>query len=252
MSSDSDTGKFNDAEVTLEELESYNNGILQVGVGVGAEVVIPEWGKDEKQDLRVHTNTPLSETLGLKRNEVAEVVAIEKVTFRALHMARGNSGTTPGTARIDAQLSVNDFPDFGSATYPVDSDNPDALDEDDDGLDEWIVRDSSVKPGNPTEKGGNLLWKEEGVIAQAFNDTVNGTGGGGYDGIDSGHYMRNYRTNFGRGPLLYPDDEVFGTLAVDLNDWDNERIQVLLKTMLYLDIYESEESDYNDISMRRA
>lgn len=263
---DPETGKFVstddevspsrlEGELTFEQLNQYTEGITEVTMQGAARARLTEWGPNEANDLVMAQtgSIKMSDAAGIERNQVGEIVAIERTVFRATQEARGNSGTTPGIARIDMQWIGGtpdaDFPDRTNEGLPA---GHEALDEDDDGFAEWANVFATYNSGNAFENDGNLLWKDEGVIGQGFNDTVNGTGGGGFADISAGHQLRDYAGTFGRGPLVYPETEIVPVCSIALQNWENEDIRIFQVIKLYIDVYETAADEYEDVQFTTA
>lgn len=235
-------------EFSLDQLEHYNDGVYVATLNASVDLLVSEWSSTEDND-GVTTDPDKSEVgqiLELNRNEVAEIMALERTVLRAEQEARGGVGTTPGTARVDMQMYINDFPE----TYDVKE--PQAEDSDNDGSDEFDIVANWHTGGPETMDRGVLLWKDEIEVRQGFNDTVNGTGGQGGPATNGGHFIRPYRQLFGRGPLLYPEDVLGHAHYIVLNNWESESLEAYQQIKLYFDIFEADDPRFDDVTLRSA
>lgn len=140
---------------------------------------------------------------GLHRGEVAELVMVIIEDCAAYVKQQTFQGTTPSTILFENELKTK--APMHSSSIDADSSSPDVdlrgHDYDDDNL---IAR-----------------WYAHGYTP--FNDTVNGSGGGGtIDAIEMKVY--NYRKMFGLGPVLREDDVLFERASFTVNDADTEDI----------------------------
>lgn len=137
---------------------------------------------------------------GLERNQVAELVSIF-VPFVKLTPRDASSpvGSGPGTVRWDTTLQL-----LEQGNEPFDAIEVTDLDHDpdDDGSDEFVSANHNARKNRTHDQ---ILLDWVGELNNLYKDATNGTGGGGDSNIHWGPYHRNFRQEFGRGPVAYPD-----------------------------------------------
>lgn len=140
---------------------------------------------------------------GLHRGEVAELVAVWVEDTNIDVVETGNAGTTPGTLTGENELKL--VAPMKSTTI------------DEDGSNDVDLRGSDFDDDNLVAR-----WFAHGHAA--FNDTTNGSGGGGYgSGFASKRY--NFREELGQGPVLEEDDRLFERASIMTNDMANQDVR---------------------------
>lgn len=175
--------------------------------------------------------TPLGGTTvagGIERNEVAELVALIPM-YEQFQVREGdNQGTTPGSAYCELEFY----------RHPSNFNNSNV---------DYTVDDTAFSYSRATELANNdLLYFNLLTLTTAFNDTVNGTGGGG----DSGGRTQTpllFRDWFGRGPLFYDDDNVTVGGYMDWTQVDNQKLSVLGEYHAYWDTFEMEDPALREV-----
>lgn len=148
---------------------------------------------------------PLEFRGGLDQNEVAELVALHNIhVVVAPDDYQTISGDEePGTIDFTATVGMN-----------LDS-QADIIQPADNSLSNYVpgtvVADEEGGSAGSTQarvkSKSEVLEHFSVTTPTAFNDTANGTGGGGSDGTDY-FGTSNYRELFGRGPVLGADDQL--------------------------------------------
>lgn len=190
---------------------------------------------------------PLGGREGLmERNEIAELVAIQFLGMMIVPIETGGAGTTPGTITAECELNrpgggYNLNP--GADPGPVGADIFRGAGDIDNG---------SIIPGGYTEVGGNQFHHAKAAAYTAFNDTVNGTGGGGSPGISAINPPIDLRQHFGRGPLFYPDEEMQVNGRVEWFQVENQGVLLTGRYAMWWDIFEFEERPLHEQISRIA
>lgn len=173
----------------------------------------------------------------LDRNHVAELVGIIP-RYHTLTMAtQANAGTTPGEITAELEVFWPKEADFGQVYDP----NREVLSSDAD-ADSYQVFSGNARPD------GGTLWFDTAVLSTAFNDTVNGTGGGAqYSGGGLPQEMLNFRHQFGRGPIFEDGDEVRATSTMQYTQVENERVRQKNRFTLVWDVFEVERRELQEV-----
>lgn len=156
----------------------------------------------------------------LDRGEVAELVGIEW-DMHSMLVEEGNAGTTPGTAMWEYGLIMDQSQNFKEIHDNLSAQN---------GLGLW--------DGFESTEQFRLLHIYMNLYA-AFNDTANGTGGGGQQALREG--FKNFRRDFETGPVFFHDDDLLFNMFLDSNDNDNQNIKSSYFITLYWDIFEVQD-----------
>lgn len=162
----------------------------------------------------------------LERGEVAEIVAVEFTGGKMEFGQDDGVGTTPGSAWAEIQAVTDGY------------ESEDAISNN--------VEDGSGNTGElktTSRTYTNYLWGTATACGSAFNDTVNGTGGGGYAG-NFNPFVLNYRDQFGIGPLLWWDeDEPYFQHQTQITTRANSNLVLHYKafTKYYFDFHELDD-----------
>lgn len=165
-----------------------------------------------------------------ERNEFAELVAIDiwKATARARE--QDNLGTTPG--HVDGQLEVSESPELQALNNSISSvdstSNNQSFADGDAIMQRWFNGDSPVLVNTFCD------------TTSAFNDTVNGTGGGA-GRLNRGIERLHFRTDFGRGPIFDRHDRIYLNGSLQGIQSPNQDWQILTELQLYFHDFEASE-----------
>lgn len=177
----------------------------------------------------------------LEGHQVAELVAMGVAASVWVEQS-GSAGTTPGNVRWDFNVHLIEQ---GHTPFNGEDVNEFDRDPDDDGTDEF-GSDSSYRK-NPTGFAEAVLFDRVFHTYQAFNDTTNGTGGLGSPYTQEDWY-RNYRREYGRGPIAFPDWVIGMNGALQKQEIDNEDVHVKAHVRTVWDVFEvAERRSYRDI-----
>lgn len=164
---------------------------------------------------------------GLHRGERAELVAIMLWEHSVFLKQQSGQGTTPGIARYQTQWVRSDGVNFEEFidNQPTTGGEADAF--------------VSL---NVAQNSEAHLFFAQATTQTPFNDTVNGTGGGG-SSLDDPIKMIRYRDMFGWGPVLEPEEtvEIFANLTTD--QIDTETVNAITEATLVWDVWETPERD---------
>lgn len=155
---------------------------------------------------------------GLQSGEVAELVAVRLLEHWVWVLPAGSAGTTPGRVVYDVIVgmdgAIEDRVTFDGAT------------------------NNNVNKNNATRRPGPVVWQSRAVGQQAFNDTVNGTGGqGGSVQFQSASWY-SYRDVAGVGPLFDRSDSMAANQSFIADQIDSENLQGRLRLQMLWDIHE--------------
>lgn len=156
---------------------------------------------------------------GLHRDEEAELVALVQWFHWISIESQSGEGSTPGDYRGEFELSINEG---------VGSPDDDALNDTESNL---------QVPGYRHGNVFNRLWRSDAVGLSPFNDTTNGTGGGGQSGWN-GFEVLPYRDLFGQGPIVDSRDTLFTAAHIASHENDNENLEMEVGVSLFWDVYE--------------
>lgn len=188
-------------------------------------------GTTQNWDLGDVNFDPVAENR-LDRGEIAELVAFRLVDSSAEVKEQSNAGTTPGVFVIEQ--TVHGRPDMPAGTTLEGNKGHG------DGSGNNVFRTVSF---NPTYAP---IHYHRDVIYTAFNDTVNGTGGGGSMDNGSNTQYINFRNEYGLGPLFDHSESLSQENWVVSRDNANQGFDYKTKYELVWDIHEY--SDVMDIT----
>lgn len=227
--------------------------VVDMSGGTGPD--LPPTGRSTPEVARLHAARDQ-----LDSHEVAELVGIRH-DFAAFIIHEDNwSGTTPGSAYWEWEWYMEDAfgvePDARQRSFvrqqPVTNGGFGTGDDNTD------FANSIQDPGGggrdaswvTTPAADSSVMKGGAYLTMPFNDTANGTGGGG--GLQSwpstGTYY-NLRHEFGTGPFIAGDSRGQSVTGHDLTlgydfTWsqiDNQKLEVKHATTVYWDIFERED-----------
>jgi len=239
-----------ETELTLEELESFNDHVVET-FQYGGTWKTENMGPSDQVDWAVGRPKVAG---GLDRGEVAELVAIEK-NYMTVYPTDPQEDSSSGAAIIESQFGFEpqdasaDMFDTatspGGSTFDKDADddgNPEAVD---------IFAGSSV-PGGTDDQRHRLMWREEAFLRKQKYDSADASTITGEINPYTGEFgFINYRNEFGRGPLLFDDDVYVASGDANLKSWAGSDIQLNANFTLYWDVFEAQdEQRYNDIRFK--
>lgn len=164
---------------------------------------------------------------GLERGEVAELVAFyprfESLTFQDVD----NAGTTPGSVIAETEITrtptgFSEFRDLQDQAGAVTDDT------------NWNTNAATAQVGD------EFLYFNTLSAQMPFNDTTNGSGGGGHLALDGGpDQIIDYRDMYEHGPLFFWDEnEILGTMVLDLFEVANVPVSFEVEYQTVWDIWE--------------
>lgn len=142
----------------------------------------------------------------MDRWDVAELVAIIPKREMATLLEAGGAGTTPGTAQADWEL-------YRAPTTVYDN-----FTDADTGTSATTALFNASHTVHP-----DLLYQTMMPAFMPFNDTVNGTGGGGAPGYGRPDPVL-FRDWYGRGPMFEHDENLH--LGGNLQWWDIDNVRI--------------------------
>lgn len=161
---------------------------------------------------------------GLDKNERAELVGWVLEDVSVIVEQEASAGTEPGTARIGCEL-VFAQPGIGAITE---------VNQGDAGTDGQISVDV-VEENNP------FISRAEARTESPFNDTTNGSGGGGAHQRPTYLDEMWYRDHFGRGPVIDRFQDVIElVMSMRTVEMQNEGVNASVAWRLYWNVFEEE------------
>lgn len=181
--------------------------------------------------------TTIGNLLDLNRNQVAELVALEDYNVAMRIEQVDGQGTTPGSVRWDHNLFLRPTESSNNPFIfddpALELENTENHDIDDDGNTEFEESFSVVET--------NTLFEDVTTYEGPFNDTTNGSGGGGTATWGISGVFKNYRREYGRGHIAPAGDEIGSGGFVDVDEIDNEPIWMKWQVKTVWDIHELEQ-----------
>lgn len=182
----------------------------------------------------------------LEDNMVAEVIAIELLDASVWFDQFVGNSQGGGSGRVEYQVNLpnekhQQSHQFGVASGDIDQNlgNIGTADAADFGPDTGAF--SRTYAGSATA----LLYQTLPFTVPAWESTNGWAHGGAV--THSGPYMKNYRDNFGRGPVVDPGDEFQIGLGVEWTTNDSVNIKGEIKVATHYDVYEQPMGDYQDV-----
>lgn len=168
---------------------------------------------------------------GINRDEVAELVAYQPRTALCRVRADGSEGQTPGN--VDGQMEWSFNPDIqfmdGQTSDSKTVDDPNGT-------------EAPVNILKTDYSGNDVFWTPQSFNTSAFNDTVNGTGGGaGVENTQTSVGVVNLREEFGAGYIADVHDKVYCHGTIQAINNPNVDIHGITAAKLYWDIQEREK-----------
>lgn len=210
---------------TLGDLDDYSDFVVQN--------VAFTFDFDEANQLAQGQATPSTSIApggGVDRDEAWELVALVPQHETLMPVDQAGRGTTPGSVLADWQYY----------RYPTDWTT---TNQEVSGDDAFTFTNVETIPDNP-----DLLYQTRVSMTAAFNDTVNGTGGGGSmsGSIGTPRYFRNL-SGGNHGPI-FEDENTFNT-GINVQWWDmqDQRFRVSGAVKLYWDRWELESRRVRDV-----
>lgn len=202
-----DRGGWGDLE--HQQVFSYYT-IDPENVGEGRNVYVLE---------RAKTIEPLEGAL--RPNETAELVSLEVSICKAFVAPSGNEGRNPGLVMIEAELSFDPtsmieaamkehVDTIGGAPFQPETDYGQGVNPGD----HIVVREAtSVNP--------DILWFGESRNYTPFKDEAAGAGGGPTAEGSATRYYRNFRREYGTGPVIDGDASLYEHLFINVGTETN-------------------------------
>lgn len=185
-----------------------------------------EWWRSRPADGQFESNT-----------QVAELIAIRRHVAFARPIEVDALGTTPGSFHVEFQIQTGGNPiwgtEEGSWTDYTDQSSPSYGDLNDEY--QGVVNESKVWPDH--------LFESAVAGHTAFNDTSQGTGGGGQSAHHQPSYF-NFREVFGQGPLYTDPSDNTALLCQGVINWsqiDNQALECKVVDSTYWDIWQLDE-----------
>jgi hypothetical protein len=161
---------------------------------------------------------------GLHRGEIAELVAVILESTDVQITEQSGSGTEPGQAIFEYETARGEFGD------QVD---PASIGGEED-LENKLER---TKHGYDLNRDEILHFRA--FASQSFNDTANGTGGGGDIGTLGAPSVINFRDEMGVGPIFDNDTDTLRTGATVLTkNLTNEPVDAKVRMRYVFDVME--------------
>ena len=169
---------------------------------------------------------------GLDRRQVAELVAMRVFGVFAFVTPDSGVGTTPGNADHGYEVSMEDSP---KVLGPIAQARAGAAQ-----VAPWSAGELG-DPANNFERFVDINDPDVLMYAtphnfQAFNDTVNGTGGGATMHMNHQHF--NFREELGGGPELDQHDKVYFHCIIGEHEVADENIVLYAQQQLIWDLRE--------------
>lgn len=181
----------------------------------------------------------------LDRDQVAELVYLEPEILEVALAdpdPNDNGHTTPGLIRMEAEVT--------------DPERDDTAVQFDSGIgfeDVSLESGDTLNPSNVTaapqyeEANDGPLWFGIASCEAPWNDTVNGTGGGG--GMQAAQNMapRYYRSIYGRGPMFEHDHTIRSGATLEWTDVENGTIHGAFRVRMAWDVFELEPRELREV-----
>lgn len=214
------------------ELDNYDE--------LSPQVVLQEWTVTDAQltgaTREVWTNEetidPVQDRSEMEPGQVAELVALRFFGGSATLVQQTLQGTTPGTLEHEVQIDLTSTEGLGA----VETSHTD------------VVTESNVGTGNTASfdlsvfNTGNYGFFSYATTATPFNDTPQGTGGSGGNQAQHAPQFRNFRRDYGVGPLFrWNGDRNVGIESqIIASQIDTETVKTKVGMMFIWDLHEIE------------
>jgi hypothetical protein len=162
---------------------------------------------------------PLEGDLG--DDESAELVSVEISICKGFVSPTGNEGANPGLVMIEAELSF----DPESMIEAAAKDHVDTVGgepfEPDTEYGQTVNPGDHVTVRNASSVNSDVLWFGESRNYTAFKDDESGAGGGATAEESSTRYFKNYRREYGAGPVVDGSAELYEHLFINVGTEQN-------------------------------
>lgn len=154
---------------------------------------------------------------GLNRGQTAELVQLSWNGIFGFNNMSTGANQTPGNVDADYEISLS--PESQIIFAPG----------------EQITYDGKIIQNNETRNTSpDILYHSTPHQWAPFNDTVNGSGGGGTFHMDHGHM--NFRNAFGSGPVLDHNDRIFEHLKLFDHEIETTDIGLYVNLTYFWDV----------------
>lgn len=185
----------------------------------------------------------------LNQYQVAELVAGQFQEHTIGFKEKGGQGTTPGTLEHELEV-VGSARDANTRILKSDADNEVGFNRNNNhptstplDIDSRVGSSGFIE----AQKFAGRLMFSRGIAGSAFNDTVNGTGGGSDMKRMGQGPLINFRKEFGRGPLLDHDERVVFNNRITWEELDNIIISIKASVLLIWDVFEYERGELKEV-----
>lgn len=225
-----------ESDVSISEEQSYAGDLIQQRITITTDITAANLDGSTPQEFIYTQDIPMpSSSLELSRGEVAELVACDFHGGSVGVTQQANNGATPSSIRHEMFTFMNELGANNTVQTNHENTSTDSA-------------GNSSKMSTVEERfqtGAWELFQSYAVVTNSFNDTVNGTGGGGFNGGDHDPRYLDLRGRHGIGPLKRWDDNkgMVVTQALEPSDMSNEVVFVKYGITNYYDIHEVENTD---------